>query len=186
MSVPITKENAVELGTRGGMVTRERSQETRDKAPAIYLSTKCNTDETCKLLGITRRLFNTWLTQHPDFKEQIEEANEALTDHVETVLHSLIDSEDFSSVQFYLKSKAKSRGYSDKADSNQVSQINIQWMVPDAPIHVQHVDGHPSPSMPPLTTAVLNTPGGGHDGPTQQHPGPPDSAEALTGEPGGQ
>ena len=83
----------------------------------------------CEAIGIGRSTYYRWYNADPEFKEKVDEITETQVDFVESKLMQMIENGDVSSVIFFLKTKGKNRGYSDKA----------QQTVPD-----------PSPSGTPL------------------------------------
>ena len=83
----------------------------------------------CNAVGISRYTYYRWYHGDKEFREKADEIAETQIDFVESKLMQMIENSDASSVIFYLKTKGKNRGYSDKA----------QQTVPD-----------PSPSGTPL------------------------------------
>jgi len=87
----------------------------------FFIKNKCNVTKACKQIGINRQTFYNWKNNDQLFKDFLNECQEVVTDHVEGRLHELIDNLNPSAVIFYLKTKAKHRGYS---QSNTIDLTN--------------------------------------------------------------
>ena len=68
----------------------------------------------CKEVGCSRRTFYDLLEEDEEFKENYEELSEVSLDFVESKLHELIRQENPTAIIFYLKTKGKKRGYTEK------------------------------------------------------------------------
>ncbi len=68
----------------------------------------------CGNAGISRATYYRWLKSDKEFAEQCEEVIEAQIDHVESKLMALINAGDNTSTIFYLKTRGKKRGWSEK------------------------------------------------------------------------
>ena len=77
----------------------------------------------CKMADISRETYYTWYKEDKEFRKYAEQTKELAKDFVESNLHKQIGSGNAVSTIYYLKCKAKDRGYGD--DGSQVSQ-NIQ------------------------------------------------------------
>lgn len=75
-----------------------------DKAHGVVMTAARNA-------GVARSTFYRWMDEDETFKAAVEEIREAAIDHVESKLFSLIDSGDTGSTIFFLKTRAKKRGY---------------------------------------------------------------------------
>ena len=60
-----------------------------------------------------RTQFYQYLNDDPDFKAEVDEINEIMLDRVETQLLQKLQQGDNGAMFFYLKTKGKSRGYSE-------------------------------------------------------------------------
>lgn len=67
----------------------------------------------CRACGIARRTIYDWRKADPEFEAQLQDITEIQIDKVESKLLDFIDSGDTTAAIFYLKSKAKNRGYGD-------------------------------------------------------------------------
>lgn len=70
--------------------------------------------EACKKTKITRTTFYNWCNTDKEFKEKIKEIEEDQKDYVESKLIENIKNNDTTSIIFYLKTKAKDKGYTEK------------------------------------------------------------------------
>jgi len=75
-----------------------------------------NISKVCDALNIGRRTYYNWLEKDPKFKEAVEDAQEALIDDVESALYSQISNGDTTAMIFFLKTRAKHRGYVEKQE----------------------------------------------------------------------
>ena len=75
-----------------------------------------NIKEACESANIPRRTYYNWIEKDDKFKEQVEDAKEALVDYVESKLISKITDGDTTSIIFFLKCKAKDRGYTERTE----------------------------------------------------------------------
>jgi phage terminase large subunit-like protein len=100
-----------------------------------------NISSTCELIGISRGTFYNWYNSDSEFKTAIDEVQEIVIDHVENKLLERIDGvevltkdrkgedkiyklpPDPTSIIFYLKTKGKKRGFSEKPELENNSSI---------------------------------------------------------------
>lgn len=68
----------------------------------------------CKKAKIGRTTYYRWLNENSVFKELVDEVNEETIDGVESKLLSAISQNNITGIIFYLKTKAKHRGYVEK------------------------------------------------------------------------
>ena len=80
----------------------------------------------CDACGITRAMFYRWRDGDSDFKAKYDEVNEGQIDKVESKLLSKIDDGDTTAIIFYLKTKGKSRGYSERTVDNGHQLATVQ------------------------------------------------------------
>jgi hypothetical protein len=95
---------------------REKTQFLKASFLSLYPKLKCNVTNTAARIHIDRGTFYDWLVSDPAFKAAADAALESLIDHVEDQLHHLIDRSEPSAVYFFLKCKAKHRGYIEKTE----------------------------------------------------------------------
>ena len=75
----------------------------------------CHISKACDAANISRKTYNRWI-EDDEFKDQVEAAKEGLIDHVEHQLLQKIDSGDTTAIIFFLKTRAKDRGYVEKQE----------------------------------------------------------------------
>ncbi len=68
----------------------------------------------CEAVGIGRSTYYRWYNTDPAFKERVDEITETQVDFVESKLMQSINANDTTAIIFYLKTKGKKRGYTDK------------------------------------------------------------------------
>jgi len=71
--------------------------------------------QACEQVGIARRTFYYWRDTDQAFRQDFEEIQEAQTDFAESKLFELIKQGNLGAIIFYLKTRAKNRGYTEKA-----------------------------------------------------------------------
>ncbi len=69
----------------------------------------------CEAVKVGRTTYYRWYNSDPEFKERVDEITETQVDFVESKLMQSINANDTTAIIFYLKTKGKKRGYSDKA-----------------------------------------------------------------------
>lgn len=69
----------------------------------------------CDSVGVCRGTYYRWYRDNPDFRQQAEGILETQVDFVEGELLRRIEQGDTTAIIFYLKTKGKRRGYSEKA-----------------------------------------------------------------------
>jgi len=65
----------------------------------------------CKEAGLSRNTFYEYYKNDPEFKEKVDALNEYQLDFVENQLFKKIKDGSEKSIHFYMRYKAKSRGY---------------------------------------------------------------------------
>lgn len=78
-----------------------------------------------KKVGISRSTHYKWLAKDIEYKNEVEDIENIAIDFVESKLHELIYEGNVACVIFYLKCKAKSRGYVER------SEVEIKHTNPD-------------------------------------------------------
>jgi len=70
----------------------------------------------CRKIGISRQTHYRWQQEDPDYDKASKEIIEATIDFVESKLFENISDKKEASIMFYLKSKAKHRGYVERQE----------------------------------------------------------------------
>lgn len=112
------------------MSSKKAIQNRKKQILELYPKKACNVSAVCSSVGITRKTFYDYVNSDSDFKEAIEESKEALLDNAESVLQKKIMGEDTISLIFFLKTKGKARGYTERTEIEDLSkrepiQVNI-------------------------------------------------------------
>ena len=68
----------------------------------------------CKALGISRTTYYKYYNDDDEFKAQVNNINESVLDFAESKLFELIESGNVAATIFFLKTKGKNRGYTEK------------------------------------------------------------------------
>jgi|TARA_R110000772_G_scaffold67961_1_gene150529 hypothetical protein len=100
-----------------------------DKGTFIEVFSKkaANIGATCRAIGISRQTFYNWKNDDQDFAEKIFNAQEDLLDNAESKLQEHINNDDKICTMFFLKTKGKSRGYSERQEiEHQGKNVNIE------------------------------------------------------------
>lgn len=85
----------------------------------------------CKEVGISRKQFYVYYNTDPIFKEAVDDINDITLDFAENQLLKKIKEGSERSILFYMKYKARRRGYSDSLDITSGGKaINIQYISP--------------------------------------------------------
>lgn len=70
----------------------------------------------CKEVGISRNQFYVYYNTDPEFKAKVDDINEITLDFAENQLLKKIKEGSERSILFYMKYKARKRGYTDSID----------------------------------------------------------------------
>jgi hypothetical protein len=100
--------------------------------------------DACKKTNTPRSTYYSWLESDPDFKNAVEETQEEAIDFVEGQLFKKINGVQIGKIDngelevydqppsdtaiiFYLKTKAKKRGYVERTEVEQSGSLSINW-----------------------------------------------------------
>jgi len=75
----------------------------------------------CESSNIGRQTYYYWINSDEKFKKKVDDILETQIDFVENKLINQIDNNDTTAIIFYLKTKAKNRGY---VERNEITGIN--------------------------------------------------------------
>jgi hypothetical protein len=97
----------------------------------------------CVICGVARRTHYGWMKRDKKYRAAVEELNEVAIDYAESKLHNRITKNDTTAIIFYLKTKAKKRGYIERVE--QAVDINQRSVIIDTtgddsegdPVHPQ-------------------------------------------------
>ena len=71
----------------------------------------------CKIVGINRSTHYDWLKDDDEYKQAVESIEDIAIDFAESKLHKQIENGDTTATIFYLKTKAKKRGYIERNET---------------------------------------------------------------------
>lgn len=95
---------------------RDRVQERKERFLIAYEQAMAIVSTACRAVGISRGTFYYWMREDTEFAERIREVDEGQIDAVEGALLSRIQECDTTAIIFYLKTKGKARGYSERLE----------------------------------------------------------------------
>lgn len=75
-----------------------------------------NISKAAEAANVARSTVYAWKANDDEFKELLYHADESLIDHVEGKLMELINSNETAAVIFFLKTKGKRRGYTERQE----------------------------------------------------------------------
>lgn len=79
----------------------------------------------CRQAKVGRTAFYEWCKNDPDFKSQVDDITQIALDFVEEQHYELIKEKNPASIIFHLKTKGKSRGYTEKTEIEHSGGIDI-------------------------------------------------------------
>lgn len=82
----------------------------------IFKNTLCNITKACEKANITRQTFYVWCNSDRQFAEAIENIRESELDWAENQLKLKMAEKDTTAIIFFLKTKAKNRGYIERQE----------------------------------------------------------------------
>lgn len=96
----------------------------KDKQKFLELLSKNagNVSRACSAMNINRRTFYNWMEKEEAFKFVVDEIQESLIDNAESELQKLIKDGNTAAILFFLKTKAKSRGYVERQEQDITSK----------------------------------------------------------------
>ena len=77
-----------------------------------------NVTKACEATRVGRRTHYDWTQQNESYKAYVNDISETKIDFVEDKLKQNIDSGDTTAIIFFLKTKAKARGYVEKSETD--------------------------------------------------------------------
>jgi len=80
----------------------------------------------CLKFGISRQTYYNWYNSNKEFAEECENIIELNIDIAESALYDKIQNGDLTAIIFYLKTKGRGRGYSEKQEI-EIKQRNTKF-----------------------------------------------------------
>ena len=84
-----------------------------------------NISELCKAVGIHRSTYYEWMNKDERFNAKINAEREGLIDFAESKLIKLIDEKNVTAIIFFLKTRAKDRGYVEKVETEHSGGVDV-------------------------------------------------------------
>jgi len=106
-------------------MTPKKRKQLQDVFVEALLNSAGNISHACKKVGISRNTYYEWRKEEKEFDKACEEQQEAIIDLVETKLMTNIQEGKTAEIIFFLKTKAKHRGYVEK------QEVEIKKDMPD-------------------------------------------------------
>lgn len=97
-------------------VTKKAILEALEKAMGVVT-------QACKMVGVSRQTYYRYYREDLDFKNSADEINEVALDFAESKLFKKIEELDTASIIFYLKTKGKHRGFVERKEYADVTDI---------------------------------------------------------------
>jgi hypothetical protein len=72
--------------------------------------------QACKMVGIDRWTHYDWYNNDPEYKKKVDDVAEITIDFAESQLHKQIKEQNTTATIFFLKTKAKHRGYIERQE----------------------------------------------------------------------
>jgi len=109
--------------------TKKRTAETKAKVLRALGKASGIVKEACRIGGINRDTFYAWKNSDPDFSKAISNILEEQIDDVESkFLKGIREGKETSQI-FYLKCKAKNRGYVERSEIKPISEEPIDLSI---------------------------------------------------------
>ena len=80
----------------------------------------------CKEVGITRDTHYRWIKEDIEYKEETVNLDDFVIDYVENALFKKINKGDTACILFYLKCKAKHRGYIERTEQSHIHSGDVK------------------------------------------------------------
>ena len=94
-----------------------------------YEKNATNISRTCKSLGIDRMTYYRWREANATFKSQCDAIEEGMIDFAESMLYRQIKDGNTSAIIFFMKTKARKRGYAERVEVEHSGSIDIESTV---------------------------------------------------------
>lgn len=84
-----------------------------------------NVSDACSNLGISRGTHYLWMNNDAEYAKAVDDINEANIDFAESQLRKSIKEGDITSIIFFLKTKGKNRGFSERVEQKIEAKTEI-------------------------------------------------------------
>lgn len=90
----------------------------------VFNKKLCNVSQTCSAMNISRSLLYKWVNNNDTFRDKKNQVEESIIDDVESTLYKKIfEKNDTACIIFFLKTKAKDRGYTEKLELDNKHEV---------------------------------------------------------------
>ncbi|MBS0236031.1 MAG: hypothetical protein JSS50_01690 [Proteobacteria bacterium] len=103
-------------------MTIHRLHSIKKEFPVILEQSKGIISIACRKAGIERKTYYNWCSKDWEFAAKCDDVLELAADMVEYALLQKIDKGDTTAMIFYLKTKCKHRGYTERIERVQATQ----------------------------------------------------------------
>ena len=128
------------MAKKDTVVKRRPRKSTEDKKGAFvkaFAQSRGIIAPACKAVSINRTTYYDWMERDPAFAEEVEAIRQEQIDTVESALLNKIEDGDTTAVIFYLKTKGKERGYSERTE---LTGRDGKDLIPDIRIEIVDAD----------------------------------------------
>jgi hypothetical protein len=91
-----------------------------------------NVKVACQAMGLSRAMYYKWRHTDPAFAEAVDDVLEGLKDFAESKLMVNIQQGKEASIFFFLKCKAKDRGYIERVDVNHNGKLTLEAVLAES------------------------------------------------------
>jgi len=110
--------------------TQERTTEAKKKTFIdSFVKSGFNITKACDMTKLHRRTYYDWIEKDTDFANLVTDTQEALIDSVEDALKDKIADGDTASIIFFLKTRAKHRGYVEKQQTELSGAVGVTFQI---------------------------------------------------------
>jgi ACT domain-containing protein len=96
---------------------------------AKYEASLGNITMSCKEAGVSRTTYYRWREDDENFRQSVDDIEEMSIDFAESALKKQIQDGDTTAIIFYLKTKGKKRGYTEKQEIDLNASANVKATV---------------------------------------------------------
>lgn len=107
------------------MVKQETTEANKVKMLELLKANCGNVSEACEQLGISRGSHYFWMNNDSEYAKAVDSINEANIDFAEKQLRKNIKDGDITSIIFFLKTKGKNRGFSERVEQKIEAKTEI-------------------------------------------------------------
>lgn len=128
------------MAKKDTVVKRRPRKTTEDKKGAFvkaFAQSRGIIAPACKAVSINRTTYYDWMERDPAFAESVEAIRQEQIDTVESALLNKIEGGDTTAVIFYLKTKGKERGYSERTE---LTGRDGKDLIPDIRVEIVDAD----------------------------------------------